>query len=124
MSTFPGPELVAKEFTVCSVTRLPGFLTGGVEHASIVASENDKRIVCQLSFIEGSEDLTDNPVEFVDEVAVEPAIARTDELRCGSEWVMDIGCREIEEEGRFPVALLNPFHCAFGECRSNLIVDV
>ncbi len=103
---------------------LVGFLTGDVQHAAVVAGEDDEGLVSDVELVEGVEDFADHPIELVNEVAVESAVAGADELFGWSEWVMDVGGGEVEEEGLVAVLLLDPLDGLVLEGRADEVVDV
>ena len=68
-------------------------------------------------------DLTNDPIEFVNEVAVKPALAGALKTFGGREGVVDVGGRQVKKKG-FVVAGLDPLNRFFGKDRSNLEVIV
>ena len=70
-----------------------------LEHTSVVARKDDERIVRDLELIQGLEHFSHDPVEFMDEVPVRAALTCTLELGMGGEGVMNVGGRQVQEEG-------------------------
>ena len=121
MTAFPYAELESKQITVLP---MPGFergLSAEVEHATVVAGEDDQRVVSQSVVFETRKNLTDDPVELVDEVTVKATLTRALKTLRRSKGVMDIGRRQIQKE-RFVFALLDPLDGILCERRSDLLI--
>ena len=89
-----------------SLDGLGNIAAGGVGDPTVVARENDERVVCKLEAIERVEQLADAPVELVDEVSVaaEPTPLKP---RIGHDRPMDGVRGEVEKE-RVSRMCLNP----------------
>ena len=83
---------------------LPCVLSALVQHAAVVAGEDDEGVVAQLEFIERAHDLADHPVELLDEITVAAGLAAALELAPGREGMMDVRRGEVEEERLAPGA--------------------
>lgn len=75
MAAFPSVEFKAEQVAILIVALSPGFLSAEIDHAAVVAGEEDQGVFGQIFRFEGVEDFADDPVEFVDEVAVASGLA-------------------------------------------------
>jgi hypothetical protein len=94
MAAFPRSKLEAQQFSVQSMPGLPCLLTGVIEHAPVVAGENDQCVLGTPRFIKRSQHLADDPIKFVDEVAIQPALAGHLESRMRRKGVVIVGVNQ------------------------------
>ena len=106
MSAFPGSEFKTKQLTVQTVPGLPCFLTGNIEHTSVVTGKNDERIFSDFQLIQSLEQLAHNPVKFMNEITIQTALTCSLELGIRSERMVNIGGCKIKEEGLIVVFLM------------------
>lgn len=121
VSAFPNAEFGAEEFAVDGVSEFGGGAAAEVEHAAVITGDKDKGVVGNAALFEAFHDLADDPVEFVNEVAVDAGLACALKTLSGSEGVVDIGGGEEAEEGFF-VAGLDPLGGFFGEGGADFVV--
>ena len=121
MAAFPHAELETKQITVLSMPGLERRLSAEVKHASVVTGKDHQRVVGQTVLFETRKNLTNDPVEFMDEVAIKPALAGALKTFRRSEGVMNVGRRQIQKEWLvFP--LTNPLDGFLRERCSDLVV--
>ena len=123
MPALPRLEFESQQIAVEAMTAAHGFLSAHVDHAAVVAREKDQRVFGEPEFVERAQELADHPVEFVDEVAVDAALARAAEARMRRERMMDVSRGEIEEEG-LARAGFDPCDGFLREARADLFVVV
>ena len=98
-----------------------GGATAEVKHTAVIAGEEDEGVVGDSLRLERLHHFADHPVELVDEVAVDAALAGALESRRRGEWVMDGGGGEEAEEG-LVAALFDPAGGLFGQLGADLVV--
>ena len=122
MAPFPRSKFEPKQFTIQSVPGVPGVLSTDIEHAAIVAGEDHQRVVGDFLLVKRVHHFADNPVQFVNKVAVRTAAAGALKARRWREGMMDVCCRQIQEE-RILSASLNPVDRLAGQsCADGFIV--
>lgn len=123
MTAFPGVEFETEEIIVLLVAAFPCFLTTEVDHASVVARENDQGVVRQSLLLQGASHFSHDPVQLVHKIAI--ATRFTGPLKPGMrrEGVVDVGRRKIQEE-RFVLVCLNPIYRFASEGGADLIIVV
>ena len=92
-----------------------------VEHAAVITGKDHQRVVTQSVVFEARENLTDDPVEFMDEVTIESTLAGALKTFGRREGVMNVGCRQIQKEG-FVLAFFDPLDGFLCERRADLVI--
>jgi hypothetical protein len=121
MSALPRAKLVAEPVAIRAVSRPPRRLPAFVQHAAVIARQNQQRVLRQLEFVERSQQLADHPVELVDEIAIASAFTGPVEARMRRERVMNVRRGKQQEERRVPM-LADPAHRFGGEIRAEFLV--
>ena len=125
MTALPGVKLKAEQVAVQSVPPAPCLLPTAVEHPSIVARENQKRVVGNLGFGQHVHHLANDPVQLVNKIAVSSRLARALEALGRSERVVNVARREVEEKRVAGLCLgTNPISRPAGEGGSDLFIVV
>ena len=75
MAALPRSKLEAQKFAIETMSGVPGILASYIEHAPVVTGEDHECVVSNALVLERFHDLPDDPVEFVNEVAVGAALA-------------------------------------------------
>ncbi len=120
-TTLPDAELGAEEVAIDLVSFFSGDAAAEVEHAAVVAGEEDEGVVGDALGLEGLHHFANHPVEFVDEVAVDAALAGALESGSRGEGMVDGGGGEETEE-RGVAAFFDPARGFFGELGADLVV--
>ena len=93
------------EFALAERSRRAGVFAVG-EEGAIVGAENDERVVVEAEAFEGGHDLADGPIEFLDDIAVEAALAGALEFFGGEDGDVRHDVRHVEEK-RFGAVTLD-----------------
>ena len=127
MSAFPSAELETLQFSIQPVPCFPGLLPSVVKHAAVVAGKQDHRVVGNSMIIKHLEHFTYHPIQLMDEVAIQPALAATMEALVGCKRMVDMRRRQIQKERLVPVfslAVVYPLHSLLGKGDTNRIVAI
>ena len=109
MTTLPSLKFETKQFSTHMVAASPSLLSATIHHRPVITGKYEQGIICQPFLFKCLHDLTDNPIQLMNGIAVRTGLTATDKTFGRSKGVMNIGRCIIQKE-RFVLMSLNPFH--------------
>ena len=103
MSAFPCAEFESEQVAVKEMACPHCIASSKIQHASIVAGENDERVFAQALLLEAPGHFPYHPVQLLNEVAIELRITRPLKSLPGREGVVNMGRGQVEKERLLPV---------------------
>src|SRR5207247_4995829 len=81
-----------------------GAVIVGIHHATVVAGENNQRVLCEIQLVESVQNLSNRPIQFLNKIAV-LADRTLGEVWVGNDWLMNCIGSEIDKKRSCPVRL-------------------